>query len=268
MNFEEFRATRMWCDDLRASIRDSRWDVAYGPMPELPAGFVYDDTLFIERVMGWWPAEARERGQWCLMIERDDMISDDLQSLERKLYEWAKSAGYWDRKAFDPVGDLTREFPRFDPASLPAIPAGFWPTHWRNDSQPTWHEKPSRPEPGSLMLAIDFEADADRECPGDFRFNLMIYPGDCSPEPLFGSDDWEEIEIVIRLVRYVRMFGLGFHPDTPGDQYVVGEAGTRCFSEAEAEAYDSDLDAAVDRLGDVYEITVVVWRALGLIEHV
>ena len=91
MTFEQFQATRKWCDDLGAALADARWEGE-------PAarGNLYLDVLCIEQVQDHWPAAARARGRWHLLIGRDEQISDDLESLERRLYEFARSEGYFD----------------------------------------------------------------------------------------------------------------------------------------------------------------------------
>ena len=43
-----------------------------------------------------WPEAAKARGKWHLLIGRDEWITDDLETLERKLYDWAASEGYFE----------------------------------------------------------------------------------------------------------------------------------------------------------------------------
>jgi hypothetical protein len=160
---------------------------------------------------------------------------------------------------------LAREFPDFDVATLPPLPDGFTCTAWHNESCPTWHEGDSSHEPkaGDLMLAIDYADNARREMPGGQRFNLHMYGGDLSPEYVFGSDDWAAIETAVQFARYVRTLGLGFHPDTRGEGYVNAD-GARTFSDDEAVAYDDTVEAMFG-LCDCYQISLDIWRALGLI---
>lgn len=91
MTFEQFQATRRHCDDLGKAVDDGRWEGQ-------PAakGNLYLGCLFIESAQPHWPQEARDEGKWYLVLERDEWITDDLESLERKLYQWAESAGYFD----------------------------------------------------------------------------------------------------------------------------------------------------------------------------
>jgi len=94
ITFEQFVATRTWHDDLGAALSDARW---HGE----PAarGYTYLDALYIEEVQPHWPADARQRGRWHLLIGRDDWITDNLETLERRLYAFATSEGYCDEAA-------------------------------------------------------------------------------------------------------------------------------------------------------------------------
>src|SRR4051812_14132272 len=92
LTFEQFQSTRTHCDDLGAKIPDARWD--HEPVPA--KANIYLDALYIEQVADHWPETARKAGTWHLLIGRSEWISDDLESLERKLYEFAVSEGYCD----------------------------------------------------------------------------------------------------------------------------------------------------------------------------
>ena len=89
MTFEEFQATRRVCEDLGSVVADARWEGE-------PAakGNVYVDCLYIEAVQAHWPRAARDRGKWHLILDRDEFITDDLTSLERRLYDWAVQEGF------------------------------------------------------------------------------------------------------------------------------------------------------------------------------
>jgi hypothetical protein len=90
MTFEQFQASRKPCDDIGAAISA---DLG-GPVPT--TGFLYDGGLYIETRADWWTEEAKERGAYYLILERDEYISDDLASLERKLYDWGAAYGNFD----------------------------------------------------------------------------------------------------------------------------------------------------------------------------
>ncbi len=52
--------------------------------------------LYIEEMQPHWSDAAKARGKWYLLIARDEWITDDLETLERKLYDWAASEGYFE----------------------------------------------------------------------------------------------------------------------------------------------------------------------------
>jgi hypothetical protein len=94
MTLTEFAAAKRWSDNLASEItdaQDARWDDDPSPAP----GWVYPGLLYIEKVQPHWPSDARARGSWFLLLERDEFISDDLPVLEQRLYDWAVSAGFF-----------------------------------------------------------------------------------------------------------------------------------------------------------------------------
>jgi hypothetical protein len=92
MTFEQFQATRTWCEDL-SGIADW-WDEG-----EKPKGNLYIGCLLIEHVEPDWPQEARDEGEWHLLLNNCEWITNDLTALERRLYDWAVSEGYFDEVA-------------------------------------------------------------------------------------------------------------------------------------------------------------------------
>jgi hypothetical protein len=87
MTFEQFQATREHCDDLGKALNDARWE------DEPPArGYLYLGVLYIEQWGDGWP--EHNKGKYLLTIHRNEWLSDDLESLERKLYDFAVSEGY------------------------------------------------------------------------------------------------------------------------------------------------------------------------------
>jgi len=95
MTFEQFQATRTWSDDLAAVIEDECFvDPAHPERKE--QGNVYLGALYIDRVQSWWLPEAKAQGGWHLIIDRSEWITNDLETLERKLYEFAAVEGYCD----------------------------------------------------------------------------------------------------------------------------------------------------------------------------
>lgn len=91
MSFDCFHDSASWCDDLGARLCDASWD---DEVPHKGVGNVYIDALFIERVQDHWPENVRCLGAWHLLIGRESWTSDDLNALERRLYEYAVSEGY------------------------------------------------------------------------------------------------------------------------------------------------------------------------------
>jgi hypothetical protein len=77
------------------------------------------------------------------------------------------------------------EFPTFDAASLPAIPADFVDTSWHNDACPSFTN-----EALNLRVWVDFADPADREFDDARRFGLCW--NDDNYE-LVLTDDWSEI---------------------------------------------------------------------------
>ena len=65
------------------------------PLPRAICTLTY---FYIEEVQPHWPDAAKARGKWHLLIARDEWITDDLETLERKLYDWAASEGYFEGK--------------------------------------------------------------------------------------------------------------------------------------------------------------------------
>jgi hypothetical protein len=89
MTFEQFQSTRVHHDDLGAALADAHWE---GEPPA--SGFVYLNALYIEDVMDHWPDYTKEVGKYHLLIGNREWVSNDLENLERELYEFAVSEGY------------------------------------------------------------------------------------------------------------------------------------------------------------------------------
>jgi len=88
MTFEQFQATRQRCEDLRAALQDEVFGAGV-------KGNLYLGRLYIEDTTGW-PADGSGKGRWDLLIGRADWQTDDLESLERRLYAFAVDEGYLD----------------------------------------------------------------------------------------------------------------------------------------------------------------------------
>lgn len=81
------------------------------------------------------------------------------------------------------------EFPDFDPATMPAIPAGFEDQSWHNDVCPSfWHEA------NRLRIWIDYANPRDREDETMTRFALVRTDEECTHvADIVHSDDWADI---------------------------------------------------------------------------
>lgn len=85
LSFEAFQATRLKVDNLGKVLRDEC--LAFKP------GLVYCQcTLFIEDTSPW--LKHRDDGRWYTLIGNCEYQSDNLEEIERKLYEFAVSEGY------------------------------------------------------------------------------------------------------------------------------------------------------------------------------
>ena len=93
MTFEEFQATKQSCGAEKMKR------IGYTPGEEgefKPEGFVYVNLLVIEKTNPGWPCFRYPRtaqGAYYLRIGNLEWITDDLELLEKRLYEFAKSSG-------------------------------------------------------------------------------------------------------------------------------------------------------------------------------
>lgn len=205
--------------------------------------------------------------------------------------------------------DYRKEFPDFDPATMPEIPAGFEDRSWHNDGCPSFvHEK------FGLAISIDF-ADIDLRESGEDGPRFLMYrvepDGSWHDEPFLETSDWEAVvkaslaaeyialigydpfedeptetvdgvkerlasykearaedEKPLRAIaaKWVAKFGLGFHPDTRGADY-VDSAGACCLTDAEAAEYDADMQTLAECCDDQYEFGLDAMRAAGLLRE-
>jgi len=93
MTFEQFQASKKHSDDLAKDLPDQLFEAEGGDPTHVARGWIYDGTYFIDEVLEWWPEDARREGRWHLLLERSEFITDDLESLERKLYRWCVQSG-------------------------------------------------------------------------------------------------------------------------------------------------------------------------------
>jgi hypothetical protein len=87
MTFEQFQATRQWCDDLAAALPDEVVEPG-------ARGNLYCGSLFIEDTSAWpQTAPGQGRGHWYTRIANMEYQSDRLEDVERPLYRFAISEG-------------------------------------------------------------------------------------------------------------------------------------------------------------------------------
>jgi hypothetical protein len=86
MTFEQFQQTRVAVHDLGVAVR------ADGPQGV--SGMTYcGNRLFIEDAHTW-PGEPLWDGRWYVCIDRSEYRSDDLETVERALYDFAIREGF------------------------------------------------------------------------------------------------------------------------------------------------------------------------------
>lgn len=165
------------------------------------------------------------------------------------------------------IPSTATEFPDYPLDSLPEIPAGFTDTSWHNDTCPSFGD-----EEFNLVVFIDYPDAAMREYPQAPRFTLNK-----GEDHLLSGDDWQAILARIAEVRaaplpeqtfayWVRYFGIGFHPDTRGADYVFRN-GERCLSEERAKAYDACMEHQFEISADPYLDARKLWAEMGLIRE-
>ena len=87
-SFRAFQATREESDDLEKDLGYGAWGDQIG------RGFIYLGALYIEKVGADWPEKARQEGAYHLIIANQEWISNDLEALEKRLFEYALLEGY------------------------------------------------------------------------------------------------------------------------------------------------------------------------------
>jgi hypothetical protein len=81
-----------------------------------------------------------------------------------------------------------QEFPDFDPATLPAIPAEWTDTSWHNDTCPSFNAGNGK------VVFVEYADPAQREFADVARFTVHADPATVdSNDVLFESEDWAEI---------------------------------------------------------------------------
>lgn len=79
------------------------------------------------------------------------------------------------------------EFPDFDPATMPAIPADWRDTSWRNETCPCFATK-------GLSIFVDYVDPEQREFPECERFTVHdLSVNNTEDSVLYYSDDWAAV---------------------------------------------------------------------------
>lgn len=90
MTFHQFVTTKRHVADLETALKMSIYD---DPDIKCP-GFIYGDSLYIEERNDNWPESSKEAGKFYLQCGDWDCVTDDLDALERKLYDFAVGVGW------------------------------------------------------------------------------------------------------------------------------------------------------------------------------
>ena len=89
---------------------------------------------------------------------------------------------------------LRKEFPDYDVATLPALPAAWVDASWHNDVCPAFFAGLNAfGDP--IEVFVDYLRDEDREFPGDPRFSVVDRETDA--RVLVATDDWAEVLRVV-----------------------------------------------------------------------
>ena len=162
------------------------------------------------------------------------------------------------------IARIAVEFPHFPAADIPVdVPDFIDCQACINDACPLWGVKIDYMEGDHwLNLGTDYVDPTQRELPhGRYIVWVSDEAGDADDSvTLYDGDDWAAAKLAL----WAAYLGLGFHPDTRGRDYVHAD-GSRCFTDAQAAAYDADMHDAHRNEGDPYEAGIAVWQALGLI---
>lgn len=83
---------------------------------------------------------------------------------------------------------LAAEFPDYELATLPDIPAGWDESSWHNDVCPSFLARDER-----LLIFVDYDDAEAREWPESFRFSVSHIDKEADIHPLLESNDWQEV---------------------------------------------------------------------------
>jgi len=82
---------------------------------------------------------------------------------------------------------IATEFPDYDTATLPAIPAGWAETSWRNDACPSFQIG------DKAVVFVDYADVKQREVRSARRFNVLSIEDATLDHTLLSTDDWADV---------------------------------------------------------------------------
>lgn len=85
------------------------------------------------------------------------------------------------------------EFPDFDPATLPPIPADWVDISWHNDACPSWAN-----EKAQARVFVNYLDLEDREYWGGGRFCVLSTADATLDHDLLQTDNWDEVLDLVR----------------------------------------------------------------------
>jgi hypothetical protein len=88
MTLKQFTEARTRSEDLGVIVPE--FEVRGQPPAK---GFVYPGWLVIEEVSAHWPESTKAQGRFYLLLGNWERVTDDLESLERDLYQYAGQEG-------------------------------------------------------------------------------------------------------------------------------------------------------------------------------
>lgn len=168
------------------------------------------------------------------------------------------------------MANFREEFPSFPADSMPVLPAGWEDTSWHNDACPSFTNKAAR-----VAMFVDYPNIEDRELSEGGRFVVYAVDKDgcalCDCATIYEGDSIEaaldtaqrhaarEIDPHAICAKWVRVIGIGFHPDTRGKDY------SPALSAEQIAEYDADMRDLFAVAADPYECGMMALADYGLI---
>lgn len=168
------------------------------------------------------------------------------------------------------MSDWRKEFPDFPEADMPALGPEWEDRSWHNDMSPSFLNAEKR----VWLFVLPVDPSLRDEGAEDFRRFSAFYAGHDGSHltdvdnPFAESDDFDALLSVLTpererawiCDRWTTCLGLGWHPDTKGEQF----EGLTSFEQAE---YDSNMTRLFEISPDPYADGIAAWTRAGLIEE-